>query len=229
MPQRTSKRARIAFNPQDYHSAGLCSFTRNLCTAIAASQDLTPADVAKLPVSTVDLLASAATLQDIVDNKPSSAAPAYTKKEGLAFTALADEHIAIAGSIEGIVNLKAKGDFAKAEKILLDLGYTLHKSPAHVQKKAGVTSPAKGEALFTLPPHADDEQIVVCYSSDSGKTMSTPRNGHNGFVHYKGFKSASQLSFYYAIEKKPAKRAKTVIVVGSEDYTWSDPITCVIS
>ena len=227
--KRTISRALIALNLDALNVAGLVTFTRGVAKGITNNVNLTAADIAKLPIAVVDLLAAATSLETIHTNRPTNPSKANTKLERDQSNLLMNHLTDTAAFIEGLANTKAGGDVTLAESIIVSFGFQLKKPGTKPAKVFSADSPAKNTAHVHVPADLSGAVRLVRYSMDGGKTFSGSIVVHGTVVIFNGFKSTVEVAFQMAKSTPPLKRAKLTITVGNEEPVWSDSVTCVIT
>jgi hypothetical protein len=226
--RRLTHRALIALHLSHTNVPGIVAFTRGVGKGLTNNSNLTAADLAKAPITVADLLAAATTLESTHTARRTIPSKANTTLELDQATDLLDHLKNLGGFIEGLANTKAAGDVAVAQSIIQSTGFPLRKSGAKPAKGPSAKSPSKGVLDVFVP--ADDKRGVrlAQYSIDGGKSWSLPLVVHGAGVEISGLKSGIEAMVRLAVNRPPAKRARTRISAGMEDQVWGDFLTCTI-
>jgi hypothetical protein len=225
--KRATRRALIALHLTHTNCPGIVAFTRGACKGLANNTYFTAADMAKAPITVTDLLASASTLEATHTARLTTPSPASTELERSQATDLMDHLKDMGHFIEGVANTKAAGDLSVARTIILSTGYPLRKDGTKAAKGPSATSPAKGMLDVYVPADPKNGVRMVQYCVD-GKTWSLPIVVHGAGVMISGLKSGIEAQVRLAVNRPPAKRARTAISAGMEDQSWGDILTCTV-
>ena len=226
--KRSTKRATIALDLVKLDTPRLVSFVRAISKGLTNNPNLAPADVAKLPVTVAAFEAAATTLESTHTTRATAPSKANTKLERDQSNTLLEHVTNVAAFVEGVANTKG-GDLTTAESIIVSVGFSLKKTGVKHRKGFAVTSPAQGTAEIHFPAEAKGAVRLVQYSGDGGKTWSTALVVHGVKMTITGLKSAVDYFFRYGVSVPPGKKSKAMVAAGSEEPTWSDPVSRVIS
>ena len=229
--KRTTKRATIALDLASLDAPGLVSFTRTLAKGLdpTTNTNFTAADLAKLPFTAAQILASATTLETTHTSRGTTPSKSSTKVERDQADTLMDQITDVAHSVESFANQKAAGDITVAEAIITSTGFKV-KKPRAAKTQVGfdADSPTKGTAQVDLPKGPENAVSVVIYSTDGWKTSSFPIIVHGRVLILTGLKSGNEVGFKHATIPAPPRKGKTTITAGSEEPTWSNVVSCVV-
>ena len=225
--RRTRQRVTVSMDLASLDTPGLVSFARGVGKGFTDNVNLTDTDIVKMPVSTVDLLASATALETLHTQRLSAPSPASTKLESDRATTLMEQLTNLAAFAEWIANTKAAGNVAVSGAILVSFGFQLKKEAVRHSKGFEGSSPEKGTARLHVPRGADNEVRLVQYSSDGGKTWSLPIVVHGVYISFTGLQSGTAYLFQIATSTPPQK-GKQMVTAGSEALQWGDAISCLI-
>jgi hypothetical protein len=225
--RRSTQRAIIALYLTHANCPGIVTFTRGVCKGLTNNTNFTAADMAKAPISVADLLAAANTLESTHTLRLTNPAHANTELERTQATDVMDYLKDLAGFIEGLANTKAAGDVAVARSIILSTGFPLKKDGVKTAKGPDATSPSKGMLDIYVPADPKGGVRLAQYCVD-GKTWSLPIVIHGTGAVISGLKSGIEAQVRLAVNRAPAKRARTTVAAGMEDQAWGDILTCTI-
>lgn len=228
--KKITKRVKIALNLQNIDSPGLVSFTRAVVKGFKgppANPNFTAADMAKLPVTTANMLLQAGALEATHTTRETNKSGSLTALELDQAATLMNTLQDTAFFVEGFANNKAAGDTAIALQIIAGVGFSIKKAFVQHQRSFEVVSTAKGLANLRTVSAGKRAAYLWAWSADEGKTWSFPMVTIGSEVIISNLKSAVNYSFRYAAVV-PVIDGKPSIAAGSEQPAWSNIITAVI-
>ena len=229
--KRAAPRAEVALDFTKTTVPKLISDARGLANNIPTNPNLTAADIAKLPYSPAELLASALALETTHTLRPTAPSKVNTSLETTEATTVIEQYTGVARFLETLGNSRSGGSYVAAEKFLLSFGLVLKKLRTVTQRGFKVQSPAKATATGQVPTNAASDAVTyVRCSIDGGKTYGPPVRAHAGGFVYGGLPSGVECMFQYAVDTPSGKRTKNTVTWGNEAsvFKWSGAVGCMI-
>ncbi|MBI3501170.1 MAG: hypothetical protein HY063_05190 [Bacteroidetes bacterium] len=224
------KRVKIALNLQTLDSPGLVSLLRAIVKGFngpPANPNFTPADIAKLPVTTADMLLQASALENTHTTRETNKSGNLTALELDQSATVQNTLLDTAAFVEGFANKKAAGDTSIAVQIITSVGFGIKKAFVKHQRSFEVVDTDKGLAHLRTVSAGRRAAYLWQWSADGGKTWSFPIATIGAEVIITNLKSAVEHSFRFAAVV-PVILGKPTVAAGSEEPAWSDVITVVI-
>ena len=220
------KRELIALNLKGIDTPGLVSLQRAIVKGFngpPANPNFTAADLAKLPVSTADMLLQATALEGTHTLRQTNKSASLTAQEHDYAVVVINTITDTAAFVEAFANRKAAGDLALAIQIITSVGFQLKKEFTPHQRSFEVVSANNGRFHLRTKSAGIRTAYVWQWSDDDGKTWSLPIITIGSEVIITELKNGINYSFRYAVVP-PVIQGKPVIPAGSEQLVWSNPI-----
>ena len=220
------KRELVALNLKGFDTPGLVSFRRAIVKGFngpPANPNFTAADLAKLPVSTADMLLQATALETTHTTRKVNKSAALTAQEHAQATIVFNTITDTAAFVEAFANRKAAGDLAIAVAIITSVGFQLKKEFVAHQRTFEVISAFNGQFHLRAKAVGDRAAYIWQWSEDAGKTWSFPIFTIGSELIITNLKDGVNYSFRYAVVL-PVIQGKPTIPAGSEQLIWSSPV-----
>ncbi|MFH0895974.1 MAG: hypothetical protein V2A54_16190 [Bacteroidota bacterium] len=155
--KKAIKRVVIALNLQQLTSTELVSFLRAIVKAFNGNTYFTAAELAKLPVSLVDMATQATNLENTHTSRKTNRSATLTSLEQEQATLIMNTISDTAYFVEGLANKKAVGDLPLAVQIVTSAGFQVkkefipHQRSFEVVKVGDGTAQIRTKAVFPRP------------------------------------------------------------------------------
>ena len=220
------KRELIALNLKGIDTPGLVSLQRAIVKGFngpPANPNFTAADLAKLPVSTADMLLQATALEGTHTLRQTNKSASLTAQEHEYAAIVINTITDTAAFVEAFANRKAAGDLALAIQIITSVGFQLKKEFVKHQRTFEVVSVNNGTFHLRAKAAGGRTAFIWQWSDDAGKTWSFPIITIGSEVIITNLKNDIYYSFRFAVVP-PVIQGKPVIPAGSEQLVWSNPV-----
>ncbi|MFH0896025.1 MAG: hypothetical protein V2A54_16450 [Bacteroidota bacterium] len=144
--KKSIKRVVIALNLHQLTSTELVSFLRAIIKAFNGNTYFTVAELAKLPVSLVDMGTQATNLENTHTSRKTNRSATLTSLEQEQATLIMNTISDTAYFVEGVANKKANGDLPLAVQIVTSAGFQVKKEFTPHQRSFEVIKIAEGMA-----------------------------------------------------------------------------------
>jgi len=221
--QKNTKRVLIALNLKGVDTPGLVSLQRAIVKGLTGNTNFTAADIAKLPVSTADMLLQATNLENTHTTRKANKSASLTAQEQDYATTVMNTITDTAAFVESFANRKTAGDLDVASQIITSVGFQLKKEYVSHQRTFEVVSAYNGQMHLRTKSVGSRAAYLWQWSEDGGKTWSFPIVTIGSEVIITGLKNGVNYSFRFAVVL-PVIQGKPTIPANSEQLVWSDMV-----